>query len=175
MRSHELALTLSGTHDGFDLLGQVTAVIGVDNVLHNHFHAGCRALVIITVIPIVNGNEANAQERKDTFQIVADLHIVTEKAAEILADHHVCLAIFQTFNHPLKRRTVAVGAGIAVIDELNHFIAVKLPAGADKPIQQRALISDALALGLEFQVIVGIRQTDVQVQFLHRASPPSNS
>ena len=70
---------------------------------------------------------------------------------------------------------MSVCAGVAVIDELDHFIAVKLPAGADEPIQQRALIGDALALGFEFQVIVCIGQANIQIQFLHWSSPPSSS
>ena len=67
---------------------------------------------------------------------------------------------------------MSVCAGVAVIDEFDRFIAVKLTMSMNIPIQKCALVGDALALGFEFQVIVGIRQADVQVQFLHRASPP---
>ena len=80
--------------------------------------------------------------------------------------------IYDRVDHSLKGWTMSVCAGVAVIDEFDRFIAVKLTMSMNIPIQKCALVGDALALGFEFQVIVGIRQADVQVQFLHRASPP---
>ena len=64
--------------------GQVLAVCLIDDVPQDHIHAGGHALVIIAVIAVIDGDIADAQEGKDTFQIVAHLGVITVASGKIL-------------------------------------------------------------------------------------------
>ena len=58
----------------------------------SHINAGGASNMPTAVIVVIDGNKANAKERKDVLQIVADLQIATPKPGEIIAPNVLALA-----------------------------------------------------------------------------------
>ena len=69
--------------------GQVLAVRLIDDVPQDHIHAGGHTLVIIAVVAVIDGDIADTEKGKDTFQIVAHLGVITVASGKILCDHHI--------------------------------------------------------------------------------------
>ncbi|HIR64381.1 MAG TPA: hypothetical protein IAB92_04125 [Candidatus Faecousia faecigallinarum] len=75
-----------------DLFREVLAVLLRHQISKSHINAGGASNMPTAVIVVIDGNKANAKERKDVLQIVADLQIATPKPGEIIAPNVLALA-----------------------------------------------------------------------------------
>ena len=75
-----------------DLFREVFAVLLRHQISKSHINAGGASNMPTAVIVVIDGNKANAKERKDVLQIVADLQIATPKPGEIIAPNVLALA-----------------------------------------------------------------------------------
>ena len=78
---------------------KIPAVGCVDDVLNGYFQS---AYIVpglhSTVIPIVDGDEANAQQREDPLHIIACFNIVTGEPGKVLYDNRFHLSVLCILN-----------------------------------------------------------------------------
>ena len=93
--------------------------------------------------------------------------------AKIFDNNTLNTAPMDPFNHALKVRPVAVGAGITVIHKFMYLPSVKFRMIADVLENQRPLITDALALVFDFAgFLVSQRQANIIGKLINHAAPP---
>ena len=117
--AHILCLALLHAHRRLNFLGEVFAVIVIDKVFEGNVHTDSLAFVLCAVIVIVDGFEADAEERKNMLQIVTYLKIVSTETGEVFDHDATDLALLCVLNHTHKIRTLKVCAGETIIVELN--------------------------------------------------------
>ena len=117
--AHILRFTLLHSHCRLNLLGEVFAVIVVDEIFEGNIHADSFAFVLGTVIVIVDGHEADSEERKDMLQIITDLKVISSKTREVFDHNATDLALFCILDHSREVRTIKICTGEPIITELN--------------------------------------------------------
>ena len=102
----------SGLEDRFDFVARVLGVPLVHDIQE-------RSEVVVlrngTVHVVVDGYEANALFREKNFRVVANLQVITPKAAEILNHKVLHSSGFDFFEQGGKTGTIEVRTGIAVV------------------------------------------------------------
>ena len=82
-----------------DFSGKVPAVGCVDDVLDGHFQsAHIVSDLSSAVIPIVDGDKANAQQWKDALHVIACLNVITGKPGKVLYDNRFHLSVLRILN-----------------------------------------------------------------------------
>ena len=117
--AHILCLALLHTHCRFDLLREVFAVIIINEVFERNVHTDGLAFMLCAVIVVIDGYEADAEEREDMLQIVTYLKVVSSETGEVFDNDATDLALLSVLYHTHKVRTIKVCAGETVIKELN--------------------------------------------------------
>ena len=130
------------------LYGEVFAVCRVNDAAHNHFQTARCAFVIVAVIAVVDGNKADAHERKGAFQIVSRFNVVTRKAGKVFDADQVNLPALDLLHHLRELRTVKVRAGITVIRKLRSLTVRQLRMIVEKAIDEHTLVADAVTFRL---------------------------
>ena len=103
-------------HSGFEYrLDFVARVLGIPLVHDIQKRSEVIVLRSGTVHIVVNGYEANALFRKENFCVIADLQIITTKAAEILYHKGFNSSGFDFFKQGGKTGTVEIRTRIAVV------------------------------------------------------------
>ena len=156
---------------------EILAVRRIDDAAHDDLKtAGC-SLVIVAVIPVVDGDEANAHKREGTFEIIPRLNVITRKTGKVFDADQVDLAVPDFLHHRGKLRPVKIRTGISIIRELKPRIFGECRMVVKVAVDEHTLISDAVAF--RFAAIPGIfishREADVDadcVVFDHFTSPP---
>ena len=143
---HEPCLLLLRSHCRLNLLRKILAVIVIDQVFEGNIHPDSLAFMRCTVIMVIDGLEADAEEREDMLQVIANLKIVSSKAREVFHNNAANLTALCAFNHPLKIRTVKIGAGKSVIAELNPRKIAKHRCLIQMTVDKQTLRSDAVAV-----------------------------
>lgn len=112
------------------LLGLISGIEAVDQVLQRNQQAAGGAVRFKAVIPVNHRNEPHAHGREDVLQQVACLDIITGKPAEILDDKRLDFSLPNVGEQSLKLRAVRVGSGPAVVHISEDFCAsvVESPA-----------------------------------------------
>ena len=105
---------------GFDR--EVFAVCRIDNTAHNNLKSTGCPFVVIAVIPVIDGYEADTHEWEGTFEIVSRFNVITRKTGEVLDADQVDLTALDLFHHLRELRTMKVCPGITVIRELKPRI-----------------------------------------------------
>ena len=130
------------------LYGEVFAVCRIDDAAHNHFQTARCAFVIVAVIAVVDGNKADAHERKGAFQIVSRFNVVTRKAGKVFDADQVNLPALDLLHHLRELRTVKVRAGITVIRKLRSLTVRQPRMIVEKAIDEHTLVADAVTFRL---------------------------
>ena len=173
--AHILALFhhLYFCRSGFDR--EIFAVCRVDYAAHHHFKATRGSLIILAVIAVVDGYEANAHEGKGAFQIVSGLDIVTRKAGEVLDADQIDFPALHFFHHGGELRTLEVCAGVSVISELQARTLRERGRFIQIPVDEHTLVGNAVAFGLAAvpRVFVGQREANVDANGVIRCRIPA--
>ena len=135
----------------------------LDEILEGQ-HQAAGAVQMGGIIAVVDGDEANAQRRKELFDVPACLNVLTAKAGEILDDDTVDPADAYRFQHFLKTGPLKVGARIAVIVTLVHQLHLRMLG--DVGVDQIPLIFDAVALHL-VAVLLGEAAIGITIKKFH--------
>ena len=130
------------------LYGEVFAVCRIDDAAHNHFQTSRCAFVIVAVIAVVDGNKADAHERKGALQIVSRFDVVTRKTGKVFDADQIDLAALDLLHHLRELRTAKVRAGITVIRKLRPLTARQLWMIVKKAIDEHTLVADAVTFRL---------------------------
>ena len=101
------------------LYREVLTVCGIYDVAHYDFQTARCPFVIVAVVAVVDRYEADAEEREDTFEVVAGFDVVSRKAGKILDTDQVYFPGAYLFHHLRELRTPEVGAGITVVCKLD--------------------------------------------------------
>ena len=101
---------------------KVFAVCGIDDAAHDNLKTAGYSLIIVAVIPVVDGDKANAHEREGAFEIIARLDVITRKAGKIFDADQVDFPVPDFLHHCRELRTMKICPGIAVIRELKPRI-----------------------------------------------------
>ena len=116
-RPDEIAVFLLRRQRGAGLSGNILAVNLVDEIFQRNEIAVRAPLGGEGVEAVVDGDEANSEERENSLQIVARFLVVSAKAGQVF-DHDAVYMPFAYFLHHLfKLRTVKVRAASSVIAE----------------------------------------------------------
>ena len=115
---HKLCLLLFHAHCRLDLLGQVFAVIVVDEVFEGNIHTDSLAFMFRAVIVVIDRLEADAEKREDMLQIVTNFKIVSPEAGKVFHYDAANFSMLCTLYHLCKVRAIKVCAGEAIITEL---------------------------------------------------------
>ena len=137
----KLASLLLGVEGAFDLLGNVTGILGVEQVLQRHHHVVGTAG---TVDIVCNGNKSHAVLRQPALQIAACFDVVTAETGQILYQYAADVPAFHVPQHPLKGGALEIRAGIAIIGIA--FCHYQLRMIFDILLQQLPLVSDGITL-----------------------------
>ena len=82
-----------------DFSGEVPAVGCIDDVLNSYFQSTYIVSDLhSTVVTIVDGDEANAQQREDSLHIIACFNIVTGEPGKVLYDNRFHLSVLCILN-----------------------------------------------------------------------------
>ena len=82
-----------------DFSGKVPAVGCVDDVLDGHFQsAHIVSDLSSAVIPIVDGDKANAQQWKDALHVIACLNVITGEPGKVLYDNRFHFSVLRILN-----------------------------------------------------------------------------
>ena len=82
-----------------DFSGKIPAVGCVDDVLDGYFQSTYIVSDLhSTVVTIVDGDEANAQQREDPLHIIACFNIVTGEPGKVLYDNRFHLSVLRILN-----------------------------------------------------------------------------
>ena len=111
--------TMCRTH----LSADVTSV----HLIHHIAERSKFVFSVIAVYAIIDGDEAYILFRKKGIRIIADAEIISTEAGHILNDDRRYIAHFYILKHLLKRRTVEICAGIAIIYVNTVFDTRKIP------------------------------------------------
>ena len=85
-----------------DLYRKVFAVIVIYNILHHYIESTGGSLVVQTIVMIIDGDEPNAQKRKNTLQIITQFNIITAKTRKVLHNDTVDGSALNLFQQSLK-------------------------------------------------------------------------
>ena len=97
------------------LLGLVSGIEAVDQVLQRNQQAAGGAVCFKAVITVNHRDEPHAHGREDVLQQVASLDIITGEAAEILDDQRLDFSLPNVGEQSLKLRAVRIGSSPAVV------------------------------------------------------------
>ena len=100
-------------------------------------------MVFCAVIFIVERNEADAVDRKDTLHKITDLNAVAPEPGEVFDDDAVDLGLPDHFQQFLHSGTLKVGPCIAVVNKLQHFCTGQLIRSIYIAVQGFQLIYNA--------------------------------
>ena len=92
--AHILCFALLHAHCRFDLLREVFTVIIIDEVFESNVHTDGLAFMLCAVIVVIDGLEADAEEREDMLQIVTYLKVVSSETGEVFDNDATDLALF---------------------------------------------------------------------------------
>ena len=123
-----------------DLNRQILAVIIINDILHDNIKTAGSSLVVLTVVMIIDGNEANSQERKNPFQVVTQLNIITSESGKVFHYDTVDGTVLDLFQQSLKGRPLEIGATVSIIEKLILFTFSKLRITTDKILDQSFLV-----------------------------------
>ena len=125
------------------LLGKAAAV----RLVHDVFDGDGNIIAqwcVFTVQIIIDGDEPDAHIRKNGFQILAGLDILTAKAGQVFYNDAVCLLFTDGIHNAAKAGAVIVGASITVVYLLPHQRDLRV--SLYELINQLPLVVDTLAL-----------------------------
>ena len=155
---------------------KILAVCGIDDAAHDNLKATGCSLVIVAVIAVVDGDKANAHERKSAFEIIARLDVITRKAGKIFDADQVDLPVPDFLHHRRELRTMKICPGIAIIRELKPRIFGKHRMLVKVAVDEHTLVADAVTLSLVAGtgIFISHREADVDadcVVFAHLHRP----
>ena len=91
---------------------EILAVRRIDDAAHDNLKtAGC-SLVIIAVIAVVDGDEANAHEWEGAFEVIPRLNVITREAGKIFDAYQVDLTMPDFLHQCRKLRPVKIRTSI---------------------------------------------------------------
>ena len=116
-RSDELSTLLLNMKCGCGFLGYILTVNLVYEIFQRYDISVLGSLCGQRIKVVVDGDEADTEERKDTFQIVAGLLVITTETGKVF-DYDAVHTTFSHFlHHFFKLRAVKVCTGSSVITE----------------------------------------------------------
>ena len=139
--SDELTPLLLGVEGTLNFPGNVTGILGVEQILQRHHHVVGAA---VTVDVIRDGDEPHAVLRQPALQIAACFDVVTAETGQILYQYAADTPAFHVPQHPLKGGALEIRAGIAIIGIA--FCHYQLRMIFDILLQQLPLVSDGVTL-----------------------------
>ena len=102
---------------------EILAVRRIDDAAHDNLKtAGC-SLVIIAVIAVVDGDEANAHEWEGAFEVIPRLNVITREAGKIFDAYQVDLTMPDFLHQWFFQIPVCVGV-VSTNHLLGNFPAV---------------------------------------------------
>ena len=141
--SDKLPAPLLGADGGADLVRNVLGILGVEEVFDGQEHI---IAPLLTVHPVVDGDEAHPAGGEFFFQIAAHFDVVPPEPGEVLDQNAVDGPGSQILLHAAEGGTVKIGAGVAVI--LVEADQAELGVLRYVLLQKAALVGDAVALAL---------------------------
>ncbi len=114
-RAYEFALSAAYIERTAHLYGNIAAILVVDYIFERNDYIVDRGGACNAVDLVVDGDKTDAEKRKNRFQILARLYIVSAEARQILYDNAVDFFVCRVLYHTLKVGAVEIGAAEAVV------------------------------------------------------------